>query len=161
MFDITIGKNLDSNKIDKYRGNTAYVTRKEVNNGVDGFTSGHDLKYLWDDVPVITIGNETAKPFVQIYPFYTGTKVNILSPKKSIGKETLSFIAMSLENNKERYSYSYTANSTRLLEQRLLLPIDKNGEPNWLYMENFIKHIEQKKLKEVVEYLRKYIYIYI
>lgn len=38
--------------------------------------------------------------------------------------------------------------------------VDKDGNPNWSYMDNFIKNIEQKQIKNVLKYLDKYIYIY-
>ena len=37
LFDIKIGKNVDGNKINKSSGKYAYITRKESNNGLDGF----------------------------------------------------------------------------------------------------------------------------
>ncbi len=42
--------------------------------------------------PVITIGNETAQPYVQQYPFYTGTKVNVLTPIKDLSEYILFFL---------------------------------------------------------------------
>lgn len=82
LFKIKIGKNIDGNKVNKENGMYAYVTRKENINGVDGFID-FDNSFLNVDTPVITIGNETAEPFVQTYPFFTGTKVNILIPKNN------------------------------------------------------------------------------
>lgn len=154
LFNITIGKTLDGNKIDKENGRIPYVTRKETNNGVDGFTEGHDEAYLWDKVPVITIGNETAKPFVQTTPFYTGTKVNILSPKRALSAGALKFIARCFESNRERYSYSYTANSTRLAEQRIILPLTDSGALNHAYMEQTIAKLESDSLSYVTEIMQ-------
>ena len=42
--------------------------------------------------------------------------------------------------------------------QKIVLPLDKDGNPNWSYMDNFIKNIEQKQIKNVLKYLDKYIY---
>ena len=44
---------------------------------------------LTDEYPVITIGNETAQAFVQVYPFFTGTKVNILAPIDDAARDML------------------------------------------------------------------------
>lgn len=155
LFTITIGKNLDGNKIDCDSGWTPYVTRKETTNGLDGFTGGHDEKYLWSQVPAITIGNETAKPFVQAHEFYTGTKVNILTPKKPMSMGALQFIARCIEANKDRYSYSYTANSTRLGEQRLMLPVTASGELNTAFMESEIARIENETLAYATRLLQE------
>ncbi|MEN0661467.1 restriction endonuclease subunit S [Caldifermentibacillus hisashii] len=149
LFEIKIGKNLDGNKIDKENGHYPYITRKEMNNGLDGFVSWNDDSYLNKvSQPVITIGNETAKPFIQEHDFYTGTKVNIMKPYYSANKYHLMFICTSLERNRHKYSYSYTINSSRLKKQKILLPIKENGEPDWLFMEQHMKRMENEILSQ-------------
>lgn len=56
LFKVSIGKNIDGNKVDKLSGYTAYITRKESDNGVDGFIN-NDIKKMNCRFPVITIGN--------------------------------------------------------------------------------------------------------
>jgi restriction enzyme bgcI subunit beta len=155
LFDIKIGKNIDGNKVDRVNGGTAYITRKENTNGLDGFVN-YDSEFLNSIYPVITIGNETAEPYVQDFPFFTGTKVNILLPKFKMDTSILKYIATSLRQHKGKYSYSFTINSTRLKKQNILLPADKNGNPNFQYMSDFVKKLELDKVQEVLEY----IYIY-
>ena len=70
------------------------------------------------------------------------------------------FISVILGRMKEKYSFNREINDTRIKREKILLPIDKDGNPNWFYMENFIKNIEQKQIKNVLKYLDKYIYIY-
>ena len=48
----------------------------------------------------------------------------------------------------------------RLKRQKIMLPVS-DGEVNYKYMENFIKNIEQKQIKNILKYLDEYIYIYI
>mgnify|MGYP001770199605 CR=1 FL=1 len=149
LFEIKIGKNLDGNKIDKENGHYPYITRKEMNNGLDGFVSWNDDSYLNKvSQPVITIGNETAKPFIQEHDFYTGTKVNIMKPYYSANKYHLMFICTSLERNRHKYSYSYTINSSRLKKQKILLPIKENGEPDWSFMEQYMKRMKNEILSQ-------------
>ena len=157
LFNIKIGKNVDGNKVDRENGKTAYITRKENTNGLDGFID-EDSSFLNTNYPVITIGNETAEPFVQEFPFFTGTKVNILTPKFDIDVPVLKYIATSLRQHKNKYSYSFTINSTRLKKQNILIPTDESGNPNWKYMSDFVKKMELDKVNEVLEYI--YIYIY-
>lgn len=152
LFHNKIGKNVDGNKVNKSSGKVAYITRKESNNGLDGFVD-FDKSYLNIDRPVITIGNETAEPFVQNYPFFTGTKVNILIPKEKVSKYVLTFISESLKNHKSKYSYSYTINSTRLKRQKILLPTNKESEPDFAFMEAFMKQKEKEKFEEYKNYI--------
>lgn len=152
LFSIKIGKSIDGNKVNKNGGNFAYITRKESANGLDGFID-FDKTYLNTNGPVITIGNETAEPFVQNYPFFTGTKVNILIPKNKVSKEALFFISQCLRLHKSKYSYSYTINSTRLKRQIIQLPIDYKNEPDYSYMEKYIRHKEQEKILKFHDYI--------
>lgn len=151
LFHIKIGKSIDGNKVDRVNGQFAYITRKEQNNGLDGFID-YAQDFLNMDYPVITVGNETAEPFVQYYPFFTGTKVNILKPKKAVSSYALSFIATSLKQHKSKYSYSFTINSTRLKKQVIMLPAKSDGQPDWQFMEDFIKQKEQKQKADLLEY---------
>lgn len=151
LFYIKIGKSIDGNKVDRESGQYAYITRKEQNNGLDGFID-YAQDFLNTDYPVITVGNETAEPFIQCYPFFTGTKVNILKPKKAVSAYVLSFIATSLKQHKSKYSYSFTINSTRLKKQVIMLPENANGKPDWQFMEDFIKQKEQKQKADLLEY---------
>ncbi|WP_439328252.1 restriction endonuclease subunit S [Lonepinella sp. BR2357] len=151
LFDVKIGKSIDGNKVNREQGYYAYITRKEQNNGLDGFID-YDEAYLNTDYPVITIGNETAEPFVQNYPFFTGTKVNILKAKQTLSREVLSFIVSSLKQHKSKYSYSFTINSTRLRKQVVMLPVNGKNAPDWQFMEDFIKQKEQKQIDEITDY---------
>ena len=151
LFHIEIGKNIDGNKVNRESGKTAYITRKEQNNGLDGFID-HEPDFLNNNYPVLTIGNETAEPFVQRYPFFTGTKVNILKPKQEFSASVLSFIAVSLRQHKFKYSYSFTINSTRLKRQAILLPVNSDRLPDLQFMEDFMKQIEQRKISVILSY---------
>lgn len=152
LFDIKIGNVIDGNKADK-TGRAPYITRKETNNGLDGFIRA-DKSLMNLSFPVITIGNETAKPFVQNFPFFTGTKVNILSSKTPTNRWVLQFICVCIELHKNKYSYSYTSNSSRLAKQVILLP-SKGDDPDWRFMESYMRQKEQSLLKPIVEQLCK------
>ena len=151
LFHIKIGKSIDANKVNRKSGKIAYITRKELNNGLDGFID-YESDFLNNDYPVLTIGNETAEPFVQCYPFFTGTKVNILKPKQELSASVLSFVAVNLKQHKSKYSYSFTINSTRLKKQVILLPVNSDGLPDWQFMEDFIKQKEQKQIADLKDY---------
>lgn len=142
LFHISIGKSIDGNKTNR-NGKHAYITRKESDNGLDGFIDDN-IELLNELKPVITIGNETAKPFVQTFPFFTGTKVNILQSKQPCTKYALYYIATSLEQHKQKYSYSYTINSSRLKEQVILLPVTAKHEIDYEHMDLFMREIENK-----------------
>lgn len=150
LFDISIWKNIDWNKIDKNWWYVPYITRKESNNGVDWFIKWN-LDFKNTKYPVITIWNETATPFIQNYSFFTWTKVNIMKSNKQISTYILMFISQSIKMHKSKYSYSFTINSTRLKKQKILLPLTTGWDPDYEFMEQHMKKIEYKKVKEYIE----------
>ena len=46
--------------------------------------------------------------------------------------------------------------TARLNKQKIMLPIDKNGNPNWQFMEDFIKNIEKDKIETLLSYLNQH-----
>lgn len=156
LFEIKIGKAIDKNKIEftfKSENSFRYISRKETENGLEGYLE-YDLSFLNKiETPVITIGNETAKAFVQEESFFTGTKVNILTPKFKSSKDILFFIATLMTFAfKKKYSYSYTINSTKLKSEIIKLPVDSKGNPDWKYMKNYIKELWETKIPNLDEF---------
>ena len=154
LFNIKIGKAVIGNTVDKVSGKYAYITRKESNNGLDGFID-YDEKFLNVDFPVITVGAETAAPFVQNFPFFTGTNVNILSSKVSVSEYSLMFIVQAIKMQSIKYSYGYAMNSTRLEKQPILLPATDDGTPDFDYMENYIRNIEAAQLQKYRDFIKE------
>lgn len=153
LFQIKIGKNIDKICADT-TGNEAYITRTEFNNGLAGFIAG-DSALKNEDFPVITIGNETAKSFVQNFPFFTGTKVNIMVPKVKMSVPVLQFIATSLDKHRKNFSYSFTANSTRLKELQVLLPVNSKDEPDYAFMEEYMREVERQQKEKYKAHIQK------
>ena len=44
------------------------------------------------------------------------------------------------------------ATLTRLKKTKIMLPKNKQGNPDFVYMENYIKSLETKKLKQYIKY---------
>ncbi len=53
---------------------------------------------------------------------------------------------------KAKYPYGYKFNGTRMNRQKIMLPVNNQNEPDYGYMENYMKQLEYKKLNE---YLKK------
>jgi len=51
-----------------------------------------------------------------------------------------------------KYGYGYKFSQTRIKRQKILLPTSSQGEPDFDFMENYMKQLELKKLKKYLEY---------
>lgn len=140
------------------KGSIPYVTTSAVNNGVGDFIDTSADASLKNCLSVDPIGG---KVFYHEYEFVgrggAGSAINLLYSDR-LNREIGKFICSAMEKTSlGKASYAVALNGDRLRNAKLLLPIDKNGNPNWAYMENFIKNIEQKKIKEILKYLDQYI----
>ncbi len=52
----------------------------------------------------------------------------------------------------EKYSFNREINDVRIKREKLVLPIDSKGNPNYAFMESFMKNLEQKHLKKIIKY---------
>lgn len=144
------GKTLDSYEKGKY----PYVTTSAENNGVTTFVKAPEE----DREPSnsLTINPISGDTFYQSHEFVGrgGAGSSIYSLENNcINKYSGLFISKMLMNSaKAKASYGVQLNGNRLKSTRFMLPILDNGEPDWEYMENYIKKIEYKQLAKLINY---------
>ena len=158
VFDtVQRGKRLTkANQID---GEIPYISSTALNNGVDNFIGNTEKVRKSDNDLTLANSGSVGACFYHNYEYIASDHVTSL--KLPSGSDTVyKFISVILGRLEEKYSFNREINDTRIKREKILLPIDKDGNPNWFYMENFIKNIEQKQIKNVLKYLDIYIYIY-
>ena len=148
------GKSITHYKV----GKIPYITTSSVDNGLNSFIDTEDNISIKNCISIDPIGG---KSFYHDYDFVgrggAGSAINLLY-NNNIDKYSGLYICRVLESSSfSKASYGVQLNGNRLKNLKLLLPIDKNGEPHWEYMSNFIKKLE----KENIEKTLNHIYIYI
>lgn len=155
VFDtVQRGKRLTkANQID---GEIPYISSTALNNGVDNFIGNTEKVRKSDNDLTLANSGSVGACFYHNYEYIASDHVTSL--KLPNGSDTVyKFISVILGRLEEKYSFNREINDTRIKREKILLPIDKDGNPNWFYMENFIKNIEQKQIKNVLQYLNDYI----
>lgn len=148
-----------SSGIDKCRlinlvGDIPYITRTDKNNGYELYVGIQDSKYKIDRDNVITIGLDTQTVFYQQHSFYTGQNIQILQ-SQHLNKYTALFIMPMIKILMQKFNWgSNGATLTRLRRSRILLPVNKNGEPDYEFMEEYIKEKESKLKQEYKIYIQ-------
>lgn len=144
---------IDKINIKKGRGDIPYITRTDKNNGWDCFV-GEQPKYTKDTGKVISVGLDTQTAFYQPIDFYTGQNIQVLS-SDYLNRYASLFMLPQLRNLMTKFSWGGNgATLTRLRRSKILLPIDKNEEPYYEYMESFMRTIEIKQVRDYVNYLK-------
>lgn len=138
-------------------GDTPYITATANNNGI-GYFVGNNNKTLESECISVNRNGSVGYAFYHCYEALYGNDTRKLKPFRK-NKYTALFITHAITSQKDKYGYGYKMGTGRLKRQKIMLPFS-DDEINYTYMENFIKNIEQKQIKNVLKYLDEYIYIY-
>lgn len=118
-----------------------YVVRSKFNNGV---------KYNVDlpignvnPAKVISFGAENATFFYQESEWISGRDMYYIDTR-DINEHACLFITSCLQPIAEKYSYNYGMFPDLLKEEKIKLPANENGDPDYAFMENYMKFIERK-----------------
>lgn len=116
----------------------AYITRTDEKNGVSMCVQDIEYDGL-EQAEAITIGDTTATIFYQNHKFITGPHMIVIRADW-FNKYTANFIITLLNKEKYRYPVFGRAFSKELIkETKLYLPVDDAGNPDYQFMEDYIK----------------------
>lgn len=152
IFEIKAGKRLT--KADMKKGSLPFIGASDSNNGITNFVSNSNFS-LDSNVLGVNYNGSVVENFYHPYKAIFSDDVKRLSIKEVEGNEFLYlFVKTAILKQKSKFQYAYKFNETRMLRQKILLPTDKNGQPDYDYMENYIKKIEYEKLQAYSTYIR-------
>lgn len=157
ILDIKSGVRLT--KADQIDGNIPFIGASDANNGVTEFV-GNTNKSLDSNVLGVNYNGSVVENFYHSYECIFSDDVKRIKFKNGeYGDEfTYLFLKQMILSQKNKYQYGYKFNAKRMSRQKIMLPIDKNGEPHWKYMSNFIKKLEKENIEKTLNHI--YIYIY-
>ena len=91
-------------------------------------------------------------PFYHPYSFVASDHVTELS-KNELTKYTYLFIATIVSRIASKYSFNREVNDKRIQKEKILLPITKEGSPDYVFMEEYMKEKERVILLQYKQYL--------
>ena len=151
--EIKRGKRLTkSNQID---GNIPYVSSTGINNGVDNFIGNDEKVRKYANNLSLANSGSVGSYFYHKYEYIASDHITALTSDYA-DEYVYKFMSTIISRLEEKYSFNREINDKRISREKLFLPIDKNDEPHWKYMSNFIKELE----KENIEKTLNHIYIY-
>lgn len=138
LFDISSSRD---ELISKYTlgGSTPYITSSELNNAISAFVEESPT----NNAKTITAnrGGSVGEYFYQPKDYLaTPVDVRILTPKININQYIGLFLVAVLRKEKYRFNYARKMGTGRLEQLRIKLP-SKGNEPDFKYMENYIKSL--------------------
>ena len=144
IFDtITIGKSIDLNKLEE--GDINYVGRTEENNGITAKVSKYNDQepYKGNCITVPMVGN-ALKSTYQNSPFYVSQNILILR-SRNLNKYNAMFFNAIIRMDEFRFCYGRTLSIDRFKQLTIKLPTTPEGEPDYQFMEDYIKTLSYSK----------------
>jgi len=131
---------------DHKKGYTPYVSSTAFNNGVDAFISNRAGVRRFDHCLTIANSGSVGKTFYHPYEFVASDHVTQLK-NPIFSPYIYLFLTAIISRLEEKYSFNREMNDLRIRKDKMFLPIDENGEPDWAYMEQYAKSIMGQQLR--------------
>ncbi len=135
---------------DRIPGNTPYASACSVNNGV-GFFVGNNNETL--ESGCIQVNRNGSVGFAAYHPYpalysYDCRKIRPFYHSKYYAL----FLTNQIMMQKGKYGYGYKMGTYRLRKQAIIMPVDEEEKPNYLFMEQYTKKIEKNLLDKYLEF---------
>lgn len=157
IFSISMGNKFDRSKMCEVDEGINFVGRSALTNGVAcAVTSVEDKKgntvqpYPAGDI-TIALGGSIGAAFVQDREFYTSQNVCVLhTDDHSITERAKWFVSASITASCGNYE-AFTDELNRHIRTDFIirLPVDKTGQPDWAYMEEYMRKVEERVKKTI------------
>ena len=132
---------------DMREGNTPCIRPIDSNNGVYDFI---DLNPNHEGNSItVNYNGSVAEAFYQPVPYFALDDVNVLYPKFDLNPFIAMFLIALIRKEKFRFNYGRKWHLGRMRESTIKLPITPEGNPDWDFMENYMKSLPYSKSLEI------------
>lgn len=129
-------------------GETPFVASGNFNNGIEKFVEPQKNEIL-DKGNCISVSPVDGSSFYQPIDFLgrggAGSSI-ILLYGNMLNERVALFLITILRSVCKKYNYSNMCSQDKLRAEKIMLPVDKSGNPDWNFMEQFIKNMPIYKL---------------
>ena len=146
--EIQRGKRLK--KADHTEGSIPYVSSTALNNGVDGFIGNEGSVRKFEDCITIANSGSVGSAFFHQYEFVASDHVTQLK-RKGLDKYAYLFMVPIINRLSEKYSFNREINDERIKREKILLPVNKEGEIDFAFMSSFMQEVEADILKTTLK----------
>ena len=124
-------------------GSTPFVTSIESNIGLTGFTTQNPQH----DGNVITVNRNgsVAEAFYQPHPFSTTEDVHVFKPLFPLNSLIAMFLIPLIRKERYRFNFARKWGLERMNESIIRLPVTPKGDPDWAFMEAYVKSLPYSK----------------
>lgn len=132
-------------------GSRPFIGASDSNNGVTAWVNNTN-ESLDSNVLGVNYNGSVCETFYHPYECIFSDDVKRLHLKSGVdSKYIMLFLKTIILQQKCKYEYGYKFNEQRMLRQTILLPVDSSGNPDWHFMEMFMRKLETQMLETTIE----------
>lgn len=150
--DIQRGKRLT--KSNQVKGETPYVSSSAMNNGVDNFISNVDKVRRFANCISLANSGSVGSTFYHPYEFVASDHVTHLK-SSSMNQYTYMFVATIMNRLTNKYNFNREINDKRIKREKIMLPTNEKKEPDYDFMESYIKSLMGKGKRSYESYCKE------
>lgn len=134
-------------------GKKPYISSSSQNNGISHFVENTNKTFEKDCLSVNRNGSVGYAFYHPYYGLFSNDcrKLKLKYKSKYVGY----FLANQITRQKEKYNYGYKMGTARLKRQKIMLPINLKSQPDYKYMEQYMKNLEYIKREQYLNFLKK------
>jgi hypothetical protein len=153
VFTVGAGKRLTN--ADKIEGARPFTGATDHGNGITGFVGNDNAS---KDSNVLGVNYNGAPCIAFYHPYeciFTDDVKRLHLREYEDNVYVLLFMKTIIMQQRPKYSYGYKFNEYRMLRQKLMLPVDDSGKPDYAYMEQYSKNLMRRKYEQYLAFLDK------
>jgi len=141
LFELKVGGDRDKLVDDLYsKRKVNIVSNTTNNNGVESYIFRNDIG-IKNCITIATRGNDYFACYQDDYTVTIVRALLLYSNKFNLNKYIGFYICSLIRMNKYKSAYGRVLSGDRLEQEKIMLPIDENGNPNWKYIEELTQNI--------------------
>lgn len=150
IFDYERGKRFT--KQEQIPGEIAYISSTKDNNGISNYVAPPEKNLKGSKIKIfnncLTLSNSGSVGylFYHDYDFVASDHVTVIWLKDqdlNLNKYIALYLKPIFESIKYKYNFGREISNPNLEKEHIRLPINRECKPDWAYMENYIKDLEQ------------------
>jgi hypothetical protein len=154
LFKISAGKSKGLNHLQSVtKGGINYLGATNSNNGVLAYVQKvEQMTHKGNSICFIRNGEGSMGFSVYKAEDFIATSDISVGYADFLNKYIGLFITTVADKVRGKYNFGYKRNETRLKKEKILLPTNSKNEPDYAYMENYMKALESEKIQQYLEY---------
>lgn len=139
---------------DHVPGIIPYVSSTANNNGVDDYIEAIDGTRVFENCISLANSGSVGTAFYEPFAFVASDHVTSLK-RENTSQYVYLFLTAVLEQQGSNFNFNREINDLRIRKMRVMLPVDDNDEPDYQFMEDYMKELMTAKRKQYQKYVEQ------